>query len=76
MHCSLCLFHISSLDKVFSGCFRQAFSHLGDKKVVAGRVRQVVVLPSNDCTGIWLRELSIGCLRRVVVVQRWSFEQV
>ena len=25
MHCSICLFCISSLDKVFSGCFRQVF---------------------------------------------------
>ena len=25
MHCFLCLFHISWLDKVFSGCFRQTF---------------------------------------------------
>ena len=23
MHCFLCLFHISLLDEVFSGCFRQ-----------------------------------------------------
>ena len=48
MHCSLCLFFISLLDKVFSGCFRQAFFHLGEKKVVAGRVRQVVVLYGYD----------------------------
>ena len=76
MHCSLCLFCISSLDKVFSNCFRHAFFHLGNKKVVAGRVRQMVVLHSNDCTGICLSGLSIGRLRRVVVLQRWSFEQI
>ena len=35
------------------------------KKVVAGRVRQVVVLYSNDCVGICLCGLSIGCLGRV-----------
>ena len=46
------------------------------KKVVAGRVRQVVVLYSNDCTRICLGALRIGRLRRVVVLQRWSFEQV
>ena len=31
-HCSLCSFRISSLDKVFSGCFRQTFFYLRDKK--------------------------------------------
>ena len=46
------------------------------KKVVAGRVKQVVVLYSNDCTGIRWGGLSIGRLRRVVVLQRWSSEQV
>ena len=46
------------------------------KKVVAGRVKQVVVLYSNDCTGICWGGLSIGRLRRVVVLQRWSSEQV
>ena len=48
----------------------------GQKKVVAGHVRQVVVLYSNDGMGICLGGLSIGCLRRVVVLQRSSFEQV
>ena len=38
------------------------------KKVVAGRVRQVVVLYSNDCMGICLGGLNIGRLRRVVVL--------
>ena len=46
------------------------------KKVVAGRVKQVVVLYSNDCTGIRWGGLSIGRLRRVVVLQRWSSEHV
>ena len=49
------------------------FFHLGDKKVVAGCI---VVLRSNDCTGIRWSGLSIGRLRRVVVLQRWSSEQV
>ena len=44
------------------------FFYLGDKKVVAGCIRQVVVLYSNDCIGICLGELSIGRLRRVVVL--------
>ena len=44
--------------------------------MVAGCVRQVVVLYSSNCMGICLGGLSIGRLRRVVVLQRWSFEQV
>ena len=44
------------------------FSFGGQKKVVAGRARQVVVLYSNDCMGIGLGELGIGCLRQVVVL--------
>ena len=32
--------------------------------MVAGRVRQVVVLYSNDCMGIGMGSLSIGHLRR------------
>ena len=35
--------------------------------MVAGRVRQVVVLYSNDCMGICLGGLSTGCLIEVVV---------
>ena len=54
--------------KFRSGCFRQVFFHLGDKKVVTGRVRQAVVLYSNNCMGIGLGGLSIGGLRRVVVL--------
>ena len=57
------------LDKVFFG--------LGDKKkVVTGRVRQVVALHSNNCIEICLGGLSIGHLRLVVILLRWSFEQV
>ena len=37
------------------------------KKVVAGRVRQVVVLYSNDCMGICSGGPSIGRLIEVVV---------
>ena len=60
-----------------SGCFRQVLFSFGrQKKVVAGRVRQVVVLYSNDCMGICWGGLSIGRLRRVVVLWRWLFEQV
>ena len=57
--------------KFFRGYFRQAF-----KKVVAGCIRQVVVLHSNNCMGICMGGLSIGCLRQVVILQRWLFEQV
>ena len=46
------------------------------KKVVAGRVKLVVVLYSDDCTGTRLGGVSIGLLRRVVVLQRWSSEYV
>ena len=40
----------------------------GAKKVVAGCVRQVVILYSNNCMRIGLGGLSIGCLRQVVVL--------
>ena len=40
-----------------SSCF-----HLGDKKVVAGHIIQVVALYRNDCNGIGLGGLSIGRL--------------
>ena len=53
------------------------FFHLGDKKkVIVCRVKLVVVLYSNDFTGIRLGGLSIGRLRRVVVLQRCSSEHV
>ena len=44
--------------------------------MVAGRFRQVVVLYSKNCMGICSGGPSIGRLRRVVVLQKWSFEQV
>ena len=44
--------------------------------MVAGCIRQVVILYSNDCMGIGLGGLSIGCLRRVVILQMLSFERV
>ena len=68
MHCSLCMFPITSLHEVFSGCFKQVFFHLGDKIVIAGRLRQVEVLYSNNGMGICLGGLSTGHLRRVVVL--------
>ena len=46
------------------------------RKVVDGRVRQVVVLYSNNIMGIRLVGLTTGRLRWVVVLQRWSFERV
>ena len=44
------------------------------KKVVAGCVKQVVVLYSNDCMGIRLGGLNLGLLRQVVVLQKLSSE--
>ena len=59
--------------KFCSGCFRQVFviwgmGGGGAKEVVAGCIRQVVVLCSNNCMGIGLRRR----LRLVVILQRWS----
>ena len=54
--------------KFWSGCFRQVFFIWETKKVVAGRVRQVVILYSDDCMGICLGGLSTGHLRQVVVL--------
>ena len=62
--------------KFCSGCFRQVIFHLGEEKVIAGCIRQVVVLYSNDCMGICLGRLSIGCFRQVIVLPRWSFDEV
>ena len=62
--------------KFYSGSYRQIFFHLGDKKVVACCLRQVVVLYSNDCMGIGLGGISIGCLRRVVIWQTWSYKLI
>ena len=52
------------------------FLLLSTKKVIACRIRQVVALYSNDCMGICLGGPSTGRLRRVVVLQTWSFGQV
>ena len=64
---ALCLFSISSLGNVLQWLFQTGFFHLGDKNVGTGRVRQVVVLYSNDCMGIGLGGLSLGRLIEVVV---------
>ena len=61
--------------KFFSSCLRQVFFIWETKRVVASHVRQLVVLYSNNCMGICLGGLSIGCLRWVVVLLRWSIEQ-
>ena len=73
VYVGLCL-----LPTFYSGSFIQVLYrfHLETKKVVADQVRQVVVLQSNDCLGICLGTLNIVRLRRVVVLQRWLFEQV
>ena len=52
------------------------FSFGRQKKVVSGHVKQVVILYSNNCVEIRLGGLSIGRLRRVVVLQRWLSEHV
>ena len=62
--------------KFCSGFFRQVFFIWETKKVVAGHVRQVVVLYSNNCMEICLDVRSTGRLRRVVFLWRWSFEQL
>ena len=59
---------VSQILKFFSGCFRQVFYHFGDKKVVTGHVKQLVVLYSNDCMGICLGGLSVGGLGRLIEV--------
>ena len=41
---ALCLFSISSLGKVLQWLFQTGFFHLGDKKMVADHIRQVVDL--------------------------------
>ena len=68
MHCCPMLFSpFIRMVKFCSGCFKQVFFHWA-KKMVAGRVRQVVILYSNDYMGICLGRLCIDCLRRVVVL--------
>ena len=44
--------------------------------MAAGRVRQCRHIHSNDYMGISLGGFSISRLRQMVVIQRWSFEQV
>ena len=61
---------LPTLGKVLNRSFYAGFFHLETKKEVAGCVRQVVVLHSDDCVEICLGRLSIGRLRRVVVLNR------
>ena len=70
------LLPISPLEKVLQLLFWTAFFIWGTKKVVAGRVGQVVVLYSNGCMGICLGGLSICHLRWVVILQKWLLGQV
>ena len=51
--------------KFSSGCFRQVFFLWGTKKVVAGHIRQMVILYSNDYRGIWADSA-------LVVFDEWS----
>ena len=63
LHCSLCLFPISLLDKVFLVVVLDRLFFIWEtKKVVAGCVKQVVVLYSNNCMGICWGGLSISHL--------------
>ena len=61
--------------KLCSGCFRQVFFIWETIKVIAGRVRQVVVLYSNNCMRIWLGGCSIGRLRQVNVYRGGHFNR-
>ena len=70
------LLPISLLDSFLVVVLDRLFFIWETKKVVAGRVKQVVISYSNDCVGIRWDGLSIGHLRRVVLLQRWSSEQV
>ena len=52
MYCCLVFVsHFFHRVKFFSGCFRQVFFHW-ETKVITGRIRQVVILYSNNCMGI------------------------
>ena len=75
MHCCLVCFPFLCWVKLCGGCFRQAFFGGGGergegetKKVVAGYVRLVVVLYSNNFMGVCLGALSIAPFRQVVVL--------
>ena len=75
MHCFHMIVTIS-FPQWSIGCFRQFFFIWETKKVVAGCIRQVVVLYSNNCMGICLGGRSTGHLKEVVILKRWLFEQV
>ena len=75
MHCSICLFHISSLDK-FSVVVLDRLFFIGRQKKVTGCVRQLVIYKVKIVGEICLGGLSIGHLRRVVSLQGLQSEQV
>ena len=56
MHCCLVSFPFLCRVKFCSG---------------SGRIRQVVVLYNNECMGICLNGLNVGCFRWVAVLQTW-----
>ena len=69
MHCCLMFVSYFFAGSNFIAVVLDRFFFIWEtRKLVAGRVRQVVVLYSNNCMGICLGELSIGRLRRVVVL--------
>ena len=68
MHCCLMfVFHFFAGLRFCSGCFRKVLFIWKTKKVVAGCVRQVIVLYSNDCMRICLSGLSIDRLIELVI---------
>ena len=62
-----CLFSISLLDKVFSGCFRQAFFHLGDQK----KCSLIAFNRWSSYTVTIVREFA-GADSALVVLDEWS----
>ena len=70
VYVGLCL--LPTLSKVLYWRFYTDFFHLDTKKVVAGQVRQVVFLQSNNCLGICLGALSIGGLTELSSSYRGS----
>ena len=59
--------HFCARESFLVVVLNRLFSFGRQKKVIAGRIKQVVVLYSNDCTGICLGRLGIGRLTEVVV---------
>ena len=77
MHCSLCLLHISLLDKVFQQLLQIGFlSFAIQKKWSLVALNKWLSYTVTIVQEFALGGLPIGHLRRVVVLQRWSCEHV